>query len=110
MEMDKEAIDVQKKLEQPIKSFDDIALKEELSADNNLLLEQNYNVAKKIIQNYISIIENTTNSVNLEIEEENGGTPTNKWYNFYIFTHFLKAPLLCRLIIMLILRNGGKML
>ncbi len=70
MEMDKEAIDVQKKLEQPIKSFDDIALKEELSADNNLLLEQNYNVAKKIIQNYISIIENTTNSVNLEIEEE----------------------------------------
>jgi hypothetical protein len=70
MEMDKEAIDVQKKLEQPIKSFDNIALKEELSADNNLLLEQNYNVAKKIIQNYISIIENTTNSVNLEIEEE----------------------------------------
>ena len=70
MEMDKEAIDVQKKLEQPIKSFDDIALKEELSADNNLLLEQNYNVTKKIIQNYISIIENTTNSVNLEIEEE----------------------------------------
>ena len=70
MEMDKEAIDVQKKLEQPIKSFDDIALKEELSADNNLLLEQNYNVANKIIQNYISIIENTTNSVNLEIEEE----------------------------------------
>ena len=46
----------------------------------------------------------------LELEEENGGTPTNKWYNFYIFTHFLKAPFLCPLIIMLIFRNGGKML
>ena len=70
IEMEKEAIDIQKKLDQPIQSFTEVALKEELREDNNLLLEQNYNVIKKIIQNYISIIENKTNSVDLEIEEE----------------------------------------
>ena len=46
----------------------------------------------------------------LKIEEERKGKPSNGWYNFYIFTHFLKAPFLFPIIFLLILRNGGKLL
>tara|TARA_R110000796_G_scaffold74_12_gene305 strand:+ start:27564 stop:27797 length:234 start_codon:yes stop_codon:yes gene_type:complete len=46
----------------------------------------------------------------LKIEESRNGTPSNTWYNFYILTHFLKAPLLFPLIIVLILGNGGKII
>jgi len=46
----------------------------------------------------------------LKIEEGRNGTPSNMWYNFYILTHFLKAPLLFPLIIVLILGNGGKII
>ena len=38
----------------------------------------------------------------LEIESERNEEPSTRWYNFYIFTHFLKAPLLCPYIILLI--------
>ena len=43
----------------------------------------------------------------LEMEKDYNGTPSNGWYNFYIFAHFLKAPLLTPMIFMLILGNGG---
>tara|TARA_R110002167_G_scaffold182674_1_gene383067 strand:+ start:1279 stop:1470 length:192 start_codon:yes stop_codon:yes gene_type:complete len=46
----------------------------------------------------------------LRIEKERNGTPSNLWYNFYILTHFLKAPLLFPLIFVLILGNGGKII
>ncbi len=46
----------------------------------------------------------------LEIEEEYSRKPSNKWFNLYIFTHFLKAPMLCPMIFLLILGNGGKLL
>jgi len=46
----------------------------------------------------------------LEIEKERSGTPSNGWYNFYIFTHFLKAPLLFPMIALLILGNGGRII
>jgi len=46
----------------------------------------------------------------LKIEKERNGTPSNLWYNFYILTHFLKAPLLFPLIFVLILGNGGKII
>ncbi len=44
----------------------------------------------------------------LSIEKERGEEPTQSWFNFYIVTHFIKAPFLCPLIILLILGNGGK--
>jgi len=46
----------------------------------------------------------------LEIEEERNESPTNRWYNFYVFTHFLKAPILCPWIVCLILGNGGRII
>mgnify|MGYP003639459606 FL=1 len=46
----------------------------------------------------------------LKIEEERNGIPTNGRYNFYILTHFLKAPLLCPMILIVILFNGGKLI
>ena len=46
----------------------------------------------------------------LKIEKKRNGTPSNLWYNFYILTHFLKAPLLFPLIFVLILGNGGKII
>tara|TARA_R110001583_G_scaffold79358_4_gene214385 strand:+ start:8205 stop:8441 length:237 start_codon:yes stop_codon:yes gene_type:complete len=46
----------------------------------------------------------------LEIEEGRNGTPSNGWYNFYIFTHYLKAPFLCPMIFIIILFNGGKLI
>ena len=46
----------------------------------------------------------------LNFEKKRNGNPSNGWYNFYIFTHFLKSPLLCPLIVLLILGNGGKII
>ena len=60
-----------------------------------IFLTINYN---KIVHNY------------LDLEEEYRRKPSNGWFNFYIFTHFLKAPLLAPLIFALIMRNGGKLL
>ena len=45
----------------------------------------------------------------LDFEDKYNRKPSNGWYNFY-FTHFLKAPLLCPMIILLILGNGGKII
>tara|TARA_R100001377_G_C3128256_1_gene88390 strand:+ start:54 stop:287 length:234 start_codon:yes stop_codon:yes gene_type:complete len=53
---------------------------------------------KQILKNY------------LNFENRYNRQPTNGWYNFYIFTHFLKAPLLCPMIVLLILGNGGKII
>ena len=44
---------------------------------------------KQILKNY------------LNFENRYDRQPTNGWYNFYIFTHFLKAPLLCPMIVLL---------
>ena len=44
----------------------------------------------------------------LNFEKKRNRQPSNNWYNFYIFTHFLKSPLLFPMIIFLILINGGK--
>jgi|TARA_R110002020_G_scaffold245854_2_gene459554 hypothetical protein len=46
----------------------------------------------------------------LDFEDKYNRKPSNGWYNFYIFTHFLKAPLLCPMIVLLILGNGGKII
>jgi len=46
----------------------------------------------------------------LDFEDKYNRKPSNRWYNFYIFTHFLKAPLLCPMIVLLILGNGGKLI
>ena len=46
----------------------------------------------------------------LDFEDKYNRKPSNGWYNFYIFTHFLKAPLLCPIILLLILGNGGKII
>jgi hypothetical protein len=46
----------------------------------------------------------------LKLEEERDGSPSNIWYNFYIFTHILKAPFLFPMIFLLILGNGGKLI
>ena len=53
---------------------------------------------KQLLENY------------LNFEKRYDRTPSNGWYNFYIFTHFLKAPLLCPMIVLLILGNGGKII
>ena len=53
---------------------------------------------KQLLENY------------LNFEKKGNGNPSNRWYNFYIFTHFLKAPILCPMIIVLILGNGGKII
>tara|TARA_R100001594_G_C4038945_1_gene262798 strand:+ start:1577 stop:1768 length:192 start_codon:yes stop_codon:yes gene_type:complete len=46
----------------------------------------------------------------LKLEEDRNGLPSNGWYNFYIFTHILKAPFLFPMIFLLILGNGGKLI
>ncbi len=53
---------------------------------------------KQLLENYLSF------------EKRCGGKPSNVWYNFYIFTHFLKSPLWCPMIVLLILGNGGKLI
>ena len=53
---------------------------------------------KQILDNY------------LKFEKRYKREPSNGWYNFYIFTHFLKSPLWCPMVIMLILLNGGKII
>ena len=46
----------------------------------------------------------------LEFENRYNRKPSNGWYNFYVFTHILKSPILCPMIILLILGNGGKLI
>lgn len=46
----------------------------------------------------------------VELEAENKRDPSEGWFNFYILTHFLKAPFLCPMILLLILSNGGKII
>ena len=53
---------------------------------------------KQLLENY------------LNFEKKGERNPSNRWYNFYIFTHFLKAPILCPMIVLLILGNGGKLI
>jgi hypothetical protein len=53
---------------------------------------------KQILDNY------------LKFEKRYKRKPSNSWYTFYIFTHFLKSPLWCPMIIILILLNGGKII
>ena len=53
---------------------------------------------KQLLENY------------LNFEKRYNRKPSNGWYNFYIFTHFLKSPLWCPMIILLILGNGGKLI
>ena len=53
---------------------------------------------KQLLENY------------LNFEEKYNRKPSNGWDNFYIFTHFLKSPLWCPMIILLILGNGGKLI
>ncbi len=40
-------------------------------------------------------------------EEKRGNTPSNGWFNFYIFVHYLKSPFLSPLILINILLGGG---
>jgi hypothetical protein len=46
----------------------------------------------------------------LDLEKEYKREPSNGWFNFYILTHFIKAPFLCPMIFLLILGNGGKII
>ena len=46
----------------------------------------------------------------LNFENKYNREPSNGWYNFYVFTHFLKSPLWCPMIVLLILGNGGKLI
>ena len=67
-------------------------------------------ISTVVMTGFVILNEKQLQKNYLKIEEERNGTPTNIWYNFYIFTHFLKAPLLFPLIIVLILGNGGKII
>tara|TARA_R110001606_G_scaffold274126_2_gene422665 strand:- start:35 stop:268 length:234 start_codon:yes stop_codon:yes gene_type:complete len=53
---------------------------------------------KQIVSNYLKFEKNRNND------------PSNGWYNFYVFTHILKSPILCPMIVLLILGNGGKLI
>ena len=53
---------------------------------------------KQLLENY------------LNFEKRYDRIPSNGWYNFYIFTHFLKSPFMCPMIVLLILGNGGKLI
>jgi len=43
----------------------------------------------------------------LRFEEKRENTPSNGWFNFYIFVHYLKSPFLSPLILINILLGGG---
>jgi hypothetical protein len=67
-------------------------------------------ISTVVMAGFVLLNEKQLQENYLKIEEERNGTPTNGWYNFYILTHFLKAPLLFPLVLVLILRNGGKII
>ena len=59
---------------------------------------------------FIEINKEVLHKQYLEIEEENDRNPSEGWFNFYILTHFIKSPILCPMIFLLILGNGGKII
>ncbi len=67
-------------------------------------------ISTVVMAGFVLLNEKQLQENYLKIEEERNGTPSNGWYNFYILTHFLKAPLLFPLIFVLIVRNGGKII
>ncbi len=67
-------------------------------------------ISTVVMAGFVLLNEKQLQENYLKIEKERNGTPTNGWYNFYILTHFLKAPLLFPLVLVLILRNGGKII
>ena len=67
-------------------------------------------VSTVVMTGFVFLNEKQLQQNYLKIEKERNGTPSNFWYNFYILTHFLKAPLLFPLIFVLILGNGGKII
>ena len=46
----------------------------------------------------------------LNFETKYNSEPTRVWFNFYILIQYLKSPVLCPMIILLILGNGGKLI
>jgi hypothetical protein len=67
-------------------------------------------ISMVVMTGFILINQKQLQENYLEIEEERNGTPSNGWYNFYILTHYLKAPFLCPMIFIIILFNGGKLI
>ena len=67
-----------------------------------------YLILSQVIMMFFVIVnQKTLENQYLELEKSYGRTPSNRWFNFYIITHFLKAPLLAPMIFILILGNGG---
>ena len=59
---------------------------------------------------FIEINKEVLHKQYIEIEEENDRITSEGWFNFYILTHFIKSPILCPMIFLLILGNGGKII
>ena len=67
-----------------------------------------YILVSLLIMTYFIQVNGETLSDNyLKFEEKRGNTPSKGWFNFYIFTHYLKSPFLTPLIIINILLGGG---
>jgi len=46
----------------------------------------------------------------LNFESKYNSEPTVLWFNIYILVQYLKSPLWCPMVILLILGNGGKLI
>ena len=64
-----------------------------------------------IMTYFVQVNEEILYNNYLRFEEKRENTPSNRWFNFYIFVHYLKSPYLTPLILVNILLGGsGKIL
>ena len=64
-------------------------------------------ISALVMTYFIQVNEEMLYNNYLRFEEKRGNTPSNGWFNFYIFVHYLKSPFLTPLILINILLGGG---
>ena len=60
-----------------------------------------------IMTYFVQVNEEILYNNYLRFEGKREGTPSKRWFNFYIFTHYLKSPFLTPLILVNILLGGA---
>lgn len=60
-----------------------------------------------IMTYFVQVNEEILYNNYLRFEGKRGGTPSKRWFNFYIFIHYLKSPFLTPLILVNILLGGS---
>ena len=64
-------------------------------------------ISALIMTYFIQVNQEIIYETYLRFEKKRGNTPSNGWFNFYIFVQYVKSPIYSPLILINILLGGG---